>query len=90
MAIAQLTGNCPVMNEIIKLGNIETKVNQIIEEYLSFDLSPSLSGMLPSLVWSFTALDWNLQHNEDFWNKALKTMMTNQTALTFSAKVLLS
>lgn len=90
LSIAQLTGDCPVMHEILQLANLEGKVNQVIDQYLSFDVSDSYTGLIPSILWANLTLGWNTDRNRKFWEKSFRIILANKVPLTFSSKVLLS
>ena len=86
VSVAQLAADHEVLQEIIELAKIRDKVNNIMER-MTDGLTDSYAPLLPSILWSATALDIDI--DPGFRKKASSITLDNYSKLSYASKVLL-
>ena len=66
---------------------MENKVNEVLK-IMNHELNDTYTPILPSLLWSFSALDIDL--DKEFADKAFNITLSNYNKLSYASKVLLS
>lgn len=86
VSVAQLAADHDVLLEIIELAKIRDKVNNVLER-MTDGLTDSYAPLLPSILWSATALDIDIE--PAFRKKASAITLDNYNKLSYASKVLL-